>query len=139
MRITVDTNILISATFWKGDSLKIINLVENGVIELFLSQEIIEEFSEVLNYKEIQEKIKNKNLEMKRTVEEIITLSSMVIPKRKVDLVKSDSDDNKIIECALEGRVDYIITNDAHLLDLKEVEGIKILKPADFLKIVEDK
>jgi len=137
MRITVDTNILISATFWKGDSLKIINLVENGVIELFLSQEIIEEFSEVLNYKEIQEKIKNKNLEMKRTVEEIITLSSMVIPKRKVDLVKSDSDDNKIIECALEGRVDYIITNDAHLLDLKEVEGIKILKPADFLKIVE--
>ena len=139
MRITVDTNILISATFWKGDSLKIINLVENGVIELFLSQEIIEEFSEVLNYKEIQEKIKNKNLEMKRTVEEIITLSSMVIPKRKVDLVKSDSDDNKIIECALEGRVDYIITNDAHLLDLKEVEGIKILKPADFLKIVENK
>jgi len=73
---------------------------------------------------------------MRRTVEEIITLSNMVIPKRKLDLVRSDPDDNKIIECALEGKVDYIVTNDSHLLDLREFEGIKIIRPDDLLKIV---
>jgi len=134
MKITTDTNILISSTFWKGDSLRIMDLVENGEIELFLSEEIIEEFKEVLDYEEIKDKIRDKNLEMKRTAEEVIALSNIVIPRRKIDVVKNDSDDNKIIECAVEGKVDYVVTNDFHLLDLKEFEGIKIITPGDLLE-----
>ena len=61
MRITVDTNVLISATFWYGNSNKIIEKVENKELILLLSLDIINEFSQVLNYKEIQEKIKDKN------------------------------------------------------------------------------
>ncbi len=53
MKITTDTNILVSSTFWAGDSLKIIEMVEKGEVELTLSKEIIEEFSEVLNYNDI--------------------------------------------------------------------------------------
>ena len=51
MRITVDTNFLISATFWNGDSDKIIKKVEMKDAELVLSSEIIDEFSKVLGYK----------------------------------------------------------------------------------------
>jgi len=69
MRITVDTNVLISATFWYGDSNEIIEKAERKEIELVLSREIIEEFARALSYKELQEKIKNKNLEMKRTID----------------------------------------------------------------------
>jgi len=78
MKITLDTNVLISATFWKGDSDKIIEKVEKKDIELILSKDIIEEFARVLKYKEIQEKVKNKNLEMKRTVEKIISISKII-------------------------------------------------------------
>jgi len=135
MKITIDTNVLISGSLWKGASDKILERIENKEIELVLPKEIIEEFSEVLNYEEIQNKIKDKNLEMKRTLEKIISISTIVEPKLKFDTVKDDSDDNKILECAFEGKVDYIISKDNHLLNLKEVQGIKILTPEEFLKI----
>ena len=48
MKITVDTNVLISAAFWYGESNKIILLAERKSIELILSKEIVQEYSEVL-------------------------------------------------------------------------------------------
>src|SRR3989344_2501232 len=127
MKITVDTNVLISATFWYGDSERIIEKIESKDIELVLSKEIIEEFARVLNYRDIKEKIKNKNLEIKRTVEKIISISKIVEPLEKLNIVNEDPDDNKILECAKSGEVDFIISNDNHLLKLKEFENIKII------------
>ena len=120
MKLTLDTNVLISATFWFGVSDKIIKKIESEEAELILSEDIIKEFSKVLEYEEIQEKIKNKNLEMKYTINKIISISKIVIPKEKFNIVREDSDDNKILECAYEGKVDYIITYNKHLLKLKE-------------------
>ena len=134
MRIAVDTNVLVSATFWYGASYRIIELVERKEIELILSKDIIEEFAAVLEYDEIQTKVKNKNLEMKRTVETIVSISTVVIPKQRFDVVKEDPDDNKILDCAVEGRVDCIISQDNHLLKLGAFKGIRIVAPDDFLK-----
>ena len=61
MRITADTNTLISATFWYGASDKIISRVEAKEIQLILSDEIIKEYVDVLEYEEIQEKIRGYN------------------------------------------------------------------------------
>lgn len=137
MRITVDTNILISATFWDGDSNKLIEKVERKEIELVLSKEILEEFAAVLNYDEIQDKIKNKDLEMKRTVEKIAAISTIVEPKQKFEIVKDDPDDNKIIDCAISGNVDYIVTNDYHLLKLKKIEGILMITPKELVQLTK--
>jgi len=46
-----------------------------------------------------------------------------------------DADDNKIIECAVTAKADYIVTGDPHLLDLKEFNWIKIVKAAEFLSL----
>ena len=59
MKITSDTNTLISATFWYGDSFRIITMVENKKLDLILSKSIIKEFFGVLHYNELQEKIKH--------------------------------------------------------------------------------
>lgn len=133
-RITMDTNVLISATFWHGDSEKIIDKVENKEVTLVLSEQILEEYSKVLEYEEIKEKIKNKDLEMKKSMLRVGAISEIVYVTSKVDLVKDDSDDNKIIECAIDGNSDCIITKDKHLLKLKEYKGIKIITPEEFLK-----
>ncbi len=133
MNITVDTNILVSATFWYGASFKIITMAENKEIDLMLSKDIIKEFFGVLQYEEIQEKIKDKNLEMKRTVAKIVSISYIVEPKQRVSICE-DEKDNMVLECAKEGKSKYIITKDEHLLKLKEFEGIKIVTPEDFLK-----
>jgi len=47
MKITVDTNILVSATFWQGSSNSIMEKVECGEVELVLSKDILNEFSAV--------------------------------------------------------------------------------------------
>lgn len=133
MRIVLDTNVLISSTFWYGASDKILKKVEVKEIELIISKEIVEEFSGVLNYKEIQQKIKDKNLEILRSVEKIVSIATIVEPKQKLDIIKEDSDDNIILECAIEGQASYIVSYDLHLLKLKEFENIKILTPEYFL------
>ncbi len=135
MKITVDTNVLISATFWYGDSFRILERVENKEIELILSHEIIKEYEEVLAYNEIQEKIQAKQLTMKQTVQKIQSMATLAYPSEKINIVKDDPDDNAVLECALEGDVNYIITNDKHLLKLKEFQEIKIITPAEFLAI----
>ncbi len=137
MKITVDTNVLISATFWYGDSEKIIAKAENKEIELILSKDIIQEYTEVLQYPEIQDKIKDKHLNFRRPVENIIAIATIVQPSKKLNIVKDDPDDNIILECAKEGEVDYIISRDNHLLRLKEFEGIPIIKPEEFIKIIK--
>ena len=52
--------------------------------------------------------------------------------------LKMTPNDNKVLECAKDGKADYIITSDNHLLRLKEFEGIKIVSPGEFLKIQKD-
>jgi hypothetical protein len=54
-----------------------------------------------------------------------------------LDIVKKDPDDNRVLECAVAARSIYIISGDAHLLDLKELEGITILPPAAFLAMLD--
>lgn len=136
MKFVADTNVLISATFWKGDSEKIIIKAEKKEIKLILSKEIITEYSKVLNYSEIKNKIRNKRLEIGYTIQKIISIATIVEPKMQLNTVKEDPDDNKILECALEGKADYIVSQDAHLLKLKEFHGIKIITPKQALKRV---
>ena len=135
MKVVLDTNVLISATFWPGNSYKIIKKVERGEIELFLSLEILKEFSEVLSYEEIQKKIKIKNLYVNYSIEKLVSISKIIFPKEKINIIKEDPSDNKFLECAYEGKVDYIISKDKHILRLKEFKNIKIVTPEEFLKL----
>jgi len=134
MKITVDTNTLISATFWNGPSDRIISKVEAREIQLILSEEIIKEYAEVLDYEEIKDKIRDKNLAMKHSVNKIISISTIIEPKTRLNVIKDDPDDNKILECAIAGKVDCIVSNDRHLLKLKTFQNIPILTPDDFVE-----
>ena len=130
MKVVIDTNVFISATFWSGASEKVISKVE--------AKEIIKEFSKVLNYDEIKDKIGDKNLEMKYTIHKITSISEIVEPTQKLKIVEDDPDDNKFIEVAVEGNASHIISNDKHLLKIKEFEGIKIVQPEEFLNMLDN-
>jgi len=53
--------------------------------------------------------------------------------------VKEDPEDNRYLECAVEGQADFIISGDHHLTDLHVFEGIKIVDPAAFLRIMANR
>lgn len=70
---------------------------------------------------------------MKRTVAKIVSLASIIDPTERLNVVKDDPDDNKVLECAIAGKVDFIVSSDNHLLKLKEFKKIKLVTPSEFL------
>ncbi len=134
MRVVADTNVLVSGSLWSGDSYTLLKKADAGEFRLLISEDIIREFSKVLDYKEIRQKIAKYGLEFNPTIERIISFSEFVTVKNRLDIVKDDPSDNRILECAQSGGAGLIVTRDKHLLTLREFEGIKIVDPKQALE-----
>ena len=133
MKIAVDTNFLISATQWDYSvSHKLLQKLIRNNVEIFTTKEILEEFSEVLKRDFLYAEKEVQNL-----LEKVLQFLTLVNPSKKIDVVKEDADDNKIIECAVESKSEYILSYDKHLLKLKEFQGIKIVKPEEIFRVLE--
>jgi predicted nucleic acid-binding protein len=62
----------------------------------------------------------------------ISKVAEIVIPKIGLQVIKADPDDDKFLECAVEGSADLIVSGDRHLTRLKSFRGIGIVRPIDF-------
>ena len=133
MKAVLDTNILISGIFWKGSSNKVILNWREGKFTLVTSLEAVSEIIKVLK----DFKIKLPDDMIKEWVDLIVRNSIILEPKEKILAVKDDSKDDIFIETAVAGNVDYIASQDSHLLKLKEFRGIKIITPEEFNEILE--
>ena len=131
MKVVLDTNIFISGIFWKGSSNKVITNWKEGKSTLVTSLEVISEIIKVLK----DFKIRLSDEIIKEWVDLIVRNSIIVEPKDKIKIVKNDPKDNIFIETAVAGNVDYIVSQDNHLLKLKEFRGIKIITPEEFNEI----
>jgi uncharacterized protein len=129
-RVTLDTNILVSALGWRGNPHRILQKVVEGEIELFLSREQFQELARVLDYP----KFDFSEEEKERFKALISAIATFVEPKRGLDIIKGDPSDNRILECALVAEVDFVISGDEHLLSLGKVRKIEIVKANEFLK-----
>lgn len=134
LKITTDTNTLISATISKGNEFELLRMVKEGRIKLILSPKILKEFKEVISRSKFGFSLE----QIMNALKQIISISSLIIPTLKVDVIKEDPDDNRVLECAEAGKVDYIISGDEHLLRLEEYKDIKIIKTVDFMKLIKN-
>ncbi|CCO08448.1 putative toxin-antitoxin system toxin component, PIN family [Desulforamulus hydrothermalis] len=132
MRITVDTNVLISALGWNGAEAAVIEMVLDSSLVLCLSAQILSEFYRVVNYP----KFGFTDEEIDGFIGRLLTNSIIVNPSQSINAVADDPDDNKIIECAVEGKAEYIISGDKHLLSLGEYKNVKILRASEFLQVL---
>ena len=131
MKVTVDTNFLISATQWDYSvAHRLLKKLILSDAEISTTQDILDETAEVFE----RDFEYNKD-EIKNIIKKILLFTKLVEPKQKVDVIKDDPDDNKVIACAIESSSEYIITYDKHLLKLKEYKGIKIITPEEFNKL----
>jgi len=130
MKITVDTNVIISALGWNGPEFKLMDLVFNEKIILILSIQILEEFIGTAK----SEKFNFSDEEIDDFSDALLNTAKIVFPEENISKIKEDPQDNRVLECALAGNAKYIITGDGHLLKLKEFEGIKIMNASKFLK-----
>jgi putative PIN family toxin of toxin-antitoxin system len=131
MKVVLDTNVFISGIFWKGSSNKVITSWKEGKFTQVTSLEIISEIIKVL--KDFKIRLSD---DMIREWADLIVRNSIIVkPKERVSIVKDDPKDNIFVETAVAGNVDYIVSQDNHLLKLKEFRGIKIITPEEFNKI----
>jgi putative PIN family toxin of toxin-antitoxin system len=131
LRVTADTNIFISGLNFAGTPRQILNLAESGAIRLAVSDEILEEVTRVLR----REKFGWPEVEIDRALTQISRFTEHVEPKQRIDAVAEDPTDDRILECAVASRSEYLVTGDNHLLKLGQFGSTKIVKPADFLEI----
>ena len=131
MRVVLDTNIYISAILFGGNCEEILRLATLGSYELIISDDILKEIKGILD-----KKFHWSRKQITETLSYIKDIAEIIKPVKSISLIKKDPSDDKIIECALAAHASCIVTGDkAHLLPLKAYEGIKILSPADFLKL----
>ena len=128
MNIVLDTNVFISALFWRGNERIVLNKCKDKEFELVISPVILEEIDVVLESKFSFPDDKKADF-----LRNIIVVSKLVFPNVEIDIIKNDPPDNRILECAVSGKADFIISGDRDLLNLKEYESIIILNARDFL------
>ena len=116
-KIVFDTNTLVSAVGWKGAPRKVFDLCIDNKLKIISSNELIDEFIEVIfrpKFNFIKEDVKL------TIIRAIISISDIVDPKIELNIIKDDVKDNKFLGCALEGNAKFIISGDSHLVRLKE-------------------
>ncbi|MBU0979714.1 MAG: putative toxin-antitoxin system toxin component, PIN family [Nanoarchaeota archaeon] len=130
IRLVLDTNTLISALGWKDSNpRKILDRCLAGKYVLIESLELLKEFLIVIQrpkFDFIPEEDKKEFLTC------LMNICELVEPEEKLDVIEDDPADNIVLECALAGKADYIITGDEHLLRLKEFKGMKIVSRRSF-------
>ena len=129
MRVVLDTNVLISGLIWpRGIPAQVVALARQGRVRSVISPVLLEEFREVL-----ERKIGFQRDFIEAVVETVVEHSEIVSPRRALHVVRSDPDDDRVLECAVEGKADAVVTGDRHLLGLRAFRSISILSPRDFL------
>jgi putative PIN family toxin of toxin-antitoxin system len=129
VKVVLDTNIFISS-FFGGVPREIIDLWKTGKITICLSQEIIEEYIEVLN--RLGLKNKSEIFELTKLFAEGYN-SIFTTKTPRLQIVEDDPDDNKFLECAVALDCKVIISGDKHLKNIKKYTDIEIMSPREFI------
>lgn len=129
MRVVLDTNVLVSAVVFGGPPGRIIGFASQGRLRLVLSPATIDEFRRVL-----RGKFRFPDAAVYRAETLLRKVSLPVVePEVSVDVLRDDPDDNRVLEAAIAGSADCIVSGDRHLLELESFRGIPILTPREFL------
>ena len=132
MRLVLDTNIFISAFYWGGNSQKVFDRIITGLDELFVSDKILEEISEVM----ARPKFKTEHGSIDKYIETIEKNCKKVFTEGRIKGICRDKDDDDKLECGIICNADYIITGDEDLLVLGNYESINIITPMEYLVIL---
>jgi uncharacterized protein len=132
-RVVLDTNVYISIfTNPKGELGAIWEHALKGTYTLLISPAIVAELANVL-----REKFKWPEVEIKARVKRFQRMAKIITPKIVPNVIENAPADNSILACAIAGKANLIVSGDRrHLLPLKDYEGIHIIRPVDFLRML---
>jgi len=134
-KAVLDTNVYVSAAVYGGKPEILFRLAwgPRKQYKLYTSDEILRETVRVLS----SDKFRFTKEEITNVLALIVESADVVEPKDRISVL-SDDPDNRVLECAAKAKADYIVSGDRHLLCLGKYKGIPVLKPAQFLNLLEE-
>jgi putative PIN family toxin of toxin-antitoxin system len=134
VRVVIDTNVLISAIFWTGKPKQLLNYVRRQKITFVTSNQLLDELRQILVRQDrpfhLQDNEADQVIEALRGFAEVVESNSQVT-------VCHDEMDNRVIACAIDGKAEYIVSGDLHLLTLRSYQNVEIRTVSDFLSYFE--
>jgi uncharacterized protein len=130
LRVVVDTNVYISAFLHpEQPTFQIFQYAAEKRYCLVTSPAIVQEVGRVLREKfGIADQIRICRLKG------LVRAAELLTPTTILNVITNDPPDNRILECAIDGKENLIVSGDNHLRCLKEYQGISIIRPTDLLR-----
>lgn len=127
-----DTNVVVSATLKPGSiPAALIAFVMERQVRLFLSPEILKEYTDVL----YRPKFRLSPRRVTQFLHDLTTAATTVTPTSLVTRAPDD-DDNRFLECARATHAGYLVTGNKRHFPFPEFEGTRIVSPAEFMRIM---
>lgn len=130
IRAVLDTNILLSAILFGGIPGELLDLWRRGGFELVMSPELLAELVSKLPFKF------DFPTDLVAEWQQLFSENTIHILPDYTTKVCRDPDDDKFLDVSLAAKAIYLVTGDQDLLFLKRYQGIRILKPTEFLTIL---
>ncbi len=131
MKVVFDTNVVASASFWRGAPFDCLAAWAQGECEAVVSPALLAEYHETIE--ELAWEYPKRP--MVRWVEALTESATLVFPMERATGATPDADDEMVLECALAAEADCLVSGDKkHLLSLRRFRGIPIVSPAEFLR-----
>lgn len=133
MRVTADTNIVISGLFWRGNPRRVLDAARDGIIQLFTTEILLAELDAVLRREKFAIRLSSASVSVGDLVDGYAALAEIVVPARISPVVIRDPDDDAVIACAVAADCDHIVSKDEDLLSLEEYQTIQIVNAEKLL------
>lgn len=132
--VVIDTNCLIQMISLHSPYRPIWNAFLAGEFQLCISNEILEEYHEIIEQQTTA-----------RIAENVILLIlnrknvTFVDPHFRLRLITEDPDDNKFVDCAFAANAEYLVSDDKHFNVLKQIPfpSLNLVKMSEFLSIIQ--
>lgn len=129
MRIVLDTNVFVSGVFFSGPPYQILKAWKDQKLQIVISLEILDEYFRI--GKELS--VQFPKTDLNPALELIATKAELIEGAMLHEVVCDDPDDDKFFACAIAGDANLVISGDKHLLKMSGYQGIKVVKPRQFV------
>ena len=134
MRAVLDTNVIMSAAFFGGVPLDVLNAWHSGEFELVVSEAVMSE------YREIADRMKEKfpTVDPEAWLSYIESRATMVSAAPLASQVCEDADDDVFLACAVAANAKIVCSCDRHLLACDGWNDIEVLTPRIFYNLLQN-
>lgn len=136
MRVVFDTNVLISALITTGKPKELFHKAAQGQIQLIISKSILKEFSQISKDPRIRKYASEDDvIAFLRIIDKVAKITNVT---SQFKAIKEDPDDDVVVRTAFDGKADYIVSGDKHLLSLGAFRKIRILTVEEMLTLLKE-